>query len=401
MTRVGGALRLWAAAWLLAAGALAQAPPPGAPNATSPAPAGTAPQPPPDPQAFGTCTERVPEGKARPKLTESFPKRGLSGHAQVLKVTVEHGRAETVMPAGVRSELAGDELAGLERRHFFLPSPDGDARPKSSVQEQGERATTTLEIPFVALPPEPGRQQLVLPPLPISLARASGEVITLCTRPHPITIEDPIANEPDPKPKPNPDPRRQLEEWTFAKHAALATLLGLLLAALIAALVRYLRKRPKKAPPPVPARPAWEVALEDLHSLRHAGLVQVGRYAEHFDRASDILRRYLGDRYGFDGLESTTHEIIARLRRLGSNVPDLESIERLLRRADLVKFARLTPSEAECETTLDQSERIVRQTMPGSLAPAASGNAPPADPPGAPPAGAEPAEAAPEAGGRP
>src|SRR5690606_888006 len=83
MTRVGGALRLWAAAWLLAAGALAQAPPPGAPNATSPAPAGTAPQPPPDPQAFGTCTERVPEGKARPKLTESFPKRGLSGHAQV------------------------------------------------------------------------------------------------------------------------------------------------------------------------------------------------------------------------------------------------------------------------------------------------------------------------------
>src|SRR5690606_28846531 len=136
---------------------------------------------------------------------------------------------------------------------------------------------------------------------------------------------------------------------TFAKHAALATLLGLVLAALLAALVYYLRKRPKKVPPPAPARPAWEVALEDLHSLRHAGLVQMERYAEHFDRASDILRRYLGDRYGFDGLESTTHEIIARLRRLGGDLPDLDSVERLLRRADLVKFARLTPSEDECQ----------------------------------------------------
>jgi hypothetical protein len=106
------------------------------------------------------------------------------------------------------------------------------------------------------------------------------------------------------------------------------------------------------------------VALESLYDVRHAGLTREGRYAEHFDRVSDIVRRYLGDRYGFDGLESTTREMLIELRATTPRIPVLSEIERFLRQADLVKFARLTPSEPECSNALSEAELIIERTMP-------------------------------------
>jgi hypothetical protein len=93
-------------------------------------------------------------------------------------------------------------------------------------------------------------------------------------------------------------------------------------------------------------------------------LTREGRFAEHFDRVSDIVRRYLGDRYGFDGLESTTREMLGELRRATPRIVVLDEIERFLRQADLVKFARLTPSEPECATALADAGLIVERTVP-------------------------------------
>jgi hypothetical protein len=101
-----------------------------------------------------------------------------------------------------------------------------------------------------------------------------------------------------------------------------------------------------------------------LHDLRHAGLTREGRFAEHFDRVSDIVRRYLGDRYGFDGLESTTREMLGELRGATPRIVVLDDIERFLRQADLVKFARLTPSEVECATALADADAIIERTVP-------------------------------------
>src|SRR5690606_37750065 len=120
---------------------------------------------------------------------------------------------------------------------------------------------------FVPLPKKPGRNELVLPPLPIAISRASGELMTLCTAPHPVTVEDPIANEPNPKPKQNPDPLRQREEWTAAKNAAIVASVALVLGALLAWLIGRWLKRPRPAPPPPPPRPPWEVAHEALFDL--------------------------------------------------------------------------------------------------------------------------------------
>jgi hypothetical protein len=203
--------------------------------------------------------------------------------------------------------------------------------------------------------------------------------MTLCTAAHTITVEDPIANEPDPKPKPNPPPRRQLEEWTLAKHVTYAALIALVVGALVAFLVGRWLKRPRVVPPPPPPRPPWEVAFEALYDVRHSGLAGEQRFVELYDRTADIVRRYLGDRYGYDGLESTTREALTALRQVGLPMDTWVEIQIFMQDADLVKFARRAPTEAEFTAALERAEKIVARTRPDeshAFPPAAAAPAP-------------------------
>jgi hypothetical protein len=364
---------------LLAETASSAIPSPGAPP---PAPPPSAAATPPE---ASTCKETFPAGSQRPKVTESFPDRGKSGYALVLDLVLEHGRGETVLPSGLGAHTSGDEAQALERAGFFLPNVKGTARPLLETKVEGERARSHLTIPVVALPKKPGRHELELPPLPVAIARASGEVRTLCTAPHKVIVEDPTANAPDAKPKGNPRPLRQLEEWTAAKNAAIGALIALLTGAVLAWLFSLWKKRPKPVVPPPPPRPPWDIALEELFDVRHARLVEQGRFAEHFDRVSDAVRRYLGARYGFDGLETTTREAMSALRRVTPRIGVLTDVEVFLENADLVKFAKLAPAEAECDAALGRAEELVRRTMPGSE-----------EPPRAPPPTPEPPAGVPE-----
>jgi hypothetical protein len=208
----------------------------------------------------------------------------------------------------------------------------------------------------------------------VSIARASGDVVTVCTRPHSILVEDPNASVPDAKPKGNPPPRQQREEWVALERALTWGAVGLVAGALALWLVRRWLRRPKVVPPPPPPRPPWEVALERLDEARHAGLLETARFSEFFDRVNDAIRQYLGARYGFDGLESTTDEILAALRRQPRFQLPIPEVAAFLQHCDLVKFADLTPTLAECERALGDAERVVRATAPApveGVAPAA------------------------------
>ncbi|HVJ21623.1 MAG TPA: hypothetical protein VM686_39735 [Polyangiaceae bacterium] len=343
----------------------------GAPSALAQAPSAPPPAPPAAsavaaPSIGTPCVERVPAGKARPTLKESVPQKGLSGHALTLNFEIVHGKGETVLPSGFQPQSSSKELESMERSGLYLPDPDGGAGPELERSEQGEQATTKVRVSFVPLPDKPGRNELVIPPLPIAIARASGDMIVLCTAPHRVLIEDPIANVPDAKPKENPTARPQLEVWTTAKNAALVALIALVAGALIAWLVGKWLRRPKPVAPPPPPRPPWEVAREELFDLKHAGLLQEQRHAEYFDRVSDTVRKYLGALYGFDGLESTTREALGVLRKVSPRIAILDTIESCLRDADLVKFARVTPSDGDCALAISRAEEIVEATMPAT-----------------------------------
>ncbi len=317
--------------------------------------------------ARAECVETAPSGAERPQMVESFPERGTSGYAAVLHIVVSHGKGEAVLPRGLALQRESDTAKELKAAGFAFPDQGGGSPARLSVLDvdpkTGKRETT-LDLPLVVLPDKPGRHALLLPALPISVSRASGDVVTLCSKPHALLVEDPTASTPDAQPKPNPAARKQREEWTSLKRALEYGSIGVLVGGLIAWLVYRWLKRPRPVPPPPPPRPPWEVALERLDEARHAGLLDTQRFAEFYDRMNDAIRQYLGARFGFDGLESTTDETLLALRRVPHFGLPLPEVAGFLQTCDLVKFAKMTPTLEECERALRQAEHVVRSTMP-------------------------------------
>jgi len=344
-------------------------------------------------QTYG-CVESVPKGAQRPMVFDDFPQRGTSGWAATLSITVRHGKGERVLPSGLDLSSAVEAKKVLKQAGFSVPDQDGGGAARIWTEPEDANkpgATTHLELPLLLLPPNPGRNGMILPPLPVAVARANGEIATVCTHGHGILVEDPIANTPNAMPKLNPPGLVQREEWTALKKALAWGSLGLLIGAVLAILLWKQLTKPKPEPPPPPPRPPWEVALEELDEVRHAGLLEVDRYGEFFDRTSDAIRRYLGARFGFDGLESTTDEILAALKKQAGGfirfdapaaadgrpsmgpmpgVP-FKRVATFLRDCDLVKFANLTPTPEQCATSITTGEAIVRGTMPHSMGAAA------------------------------
>jgi hypothetical protein len=335
-------------------------------------------------ESIGGCVETVPKGAARPIVSEVFPLRGTSGWMAPLQITVKHGKGERVLPSGLDLAAAGEAKKYLHDAGFSIPDQGGTGAAQMWTDPEdktGSSSTTThLVMPLVLLPSQPGRNTMTLPALPVAVARANGEIATVCTHAHVIVVEDPIATTPEAKPKPNPEPRPQREEWTSLKKALEYGALGVVLGAIIAYLAYKYFTKPKPPPPPPPPRPPWEIALEKLDEVRHAGLLDAKRHAEYFDRVSDAVRGYLGARFGFDGLESTTDEILAALKKHAGGFVQLDTgesiggapspgipirdIEAFLFECDLVKFANLTPTPEQCKTSIERGEQIVRTTMP-------------------------------------
>jgi hypothetical protein len=296
------------------------------------------------PKTWTSCTEHLPKGAQRPELHAELPAKGTIGWASTLELSLKHGKGETVLPEGFRLQPSSDAAKALSESGFVLPDPRGGAAPALTRDPSGE--STRVSIPLLTLPKQPGRQLLRLPPLPVVVARANGEQLTLCTGALTITVEDPTASEPDPKVHPNPEGRPQREPWELARRLTWGILLGILLTLLGLWQLRRWRRRPRPEPLVKPKLP-WLAALEELEALRQSSLLAEGQTGLYFDRVSDCLRRYLGARYGFDGLESTSDEIRRLLGRVRPPVTELPAIVAFLGDCDLVKFARLVPGESD------------------------------------------------------
>jgi hypothetical protein len=354
--------------WLAAAPAVAQAPAAGS-AAPGPSSSGLAASASAAPKIEASCVELVPEGAVRPEVQAHVePMQALSGHAVYLVVTVSHGAGETLLPDGFVISGGGDAVSVLRQERWFLPDPKGGvATVVEGASEEARAAGTTVKsvarIPFVPLPKEYGRHAMVLPPIPIAVARANGQVMTLCTRPQQVIVEDPIANEVEPQVRPNPPPLPQLERWEALVTGA--TFLGALVpvVALLTALAVWWLRRPKPAPAK-PQIPPWITAIAALDALRRSPLLAEARFDEYFDRVDHITRSYLGERYGFDGLESTSQEIRRALARVVPSILEPERIHRFLEETDFMKYAEVTPTEGDCLEAIDRAEAIVRATTP-------------------------------------
>jgi hypothetical protein len=137
------------------------------------------------------------------------------------------------------------------------------------------------------------------------------------------------------------------------------------LAALIAlaALVHRLRTRGTRAAPAPPPLPAHVVAMRALESLRARSLVEHGAFKEFYSSLSDIVRRYLEDRFRVRAPEMTTEEFLLVTSRDGRLAPPHRRLlGEFLTESDLVKFARHLPTVADSERAFDAARRFVDDT---------------------------------------
>jgi len=122
------------------------------------------------------------------------------------------------------------------------------------------------------------------------------------------------------------------------------------------------------APPP----PPHLVARAALEALRARGLVEHGAFKEFYSALSDIVRRYLEERFRVRAPEMTTEEFLvgtARDGRLG--VAHRRLLGEFLTESDLVKFARHLPTIADSERAFDAARRFVDDTVAADAAPPA------------------------------
>jgi len=115
-------------------------------------------------------------------------------------------------------------------------------------------------------------------------------------------------------------------------------------------------------PEPVIIPPAHKVAISKLENLRTQQLWQGGKVKEYQSELTYIVREYLENRYDILALESTTDEIVNKFLKGLLDGDDVNSLQRILQVADLVKFAKAKPDEDIHESFMNEAVRFVEKT---------------------------------------
>lgn len=140
------------------------------------------------------------------------------------------------------------------------------------------------------------------------------------------------------------------------------------IAVVIAALGMFLWGRWKTVGESVVQKiPAYEVAIADLEKLIGDDLAEKGKLKEFYQRISDILRRYIENRFGLRAPERTTEEFLIELGA-GEELSAVHKplLRSFLQHCDLVKFAAHEPSRDDIQSTFDACKTFIVETKEGS-----------------------------------
>jgi len=253
---------------------------------------------------------------------------------------------DVIHPKGATLKLAvGDSLEGfsvLDRTPFTL---NGEAASSASLVVAKYDSGTAVLPPLEVLYSLPGDT---------SLRRAATNPLLLTI--HTLAVDTSQAYK---------DVKPLLTIPITLAEIVLYLGIVLLVAALAYFGYRYWKKKQQKitgevyVPPP---RPAHIIALEELAVLKEKRLWQQGFIKHYYSEVSEILRRYIENRFKLMALEQTTDEIMYGVRRLQLKPAVSSKMETLLRLSDLVKFAKYLPGLSEHEESLMMAYDIVETT---------------------------------------
>ncbi len=133
------------------------------------------------------------------------------------------------------------------------------------------------------------------------------------------------------------------------------------------------RKKPLTKEEKIALLPPYDRAKLALQQLDESGYLENAELKDYYSELTFIIRKYLDEKVYDRALESTTDELINRLNLLkdGNQIAiskeDIKNIETILKRADLVKFAKSAPDIELAKldrNTIDLGIDQVKQALP-------------------------------------
>jgi len=125
------------------------------------------------------------------------------------------------------------------------------------------------------------------------------------------------------------------------------------------------KKRQKKKIEEEVYKTPIEKATSLLNSLESKELIQKGEIKEYYSELTDIARNYIEEAIHIPAMESTTSELIAAIKTASTKkkmtlTPEtVEHLERVLRQADLVKFAKSKPLDFEITEDRNKIQKVI------------------------------------------
>lgn len=274
------------------------------------------------------------------------------GEQPTLTLTLDHTeQKDDILFPSVKEQL-GEDIELIEASPVDTLKPDPDQAPK--VQRLVQRfKITSFDTGYHPIPP-----------LAFKLGNDTA-------RTEPLLLEvKSVKLGKDPKPKPIKDVHRFPYSWSawFEDHWHWFAIAGGILALALLFFILYRRwtkKEPKEesAPPP---RPPHEVAMERLEKLEKEKAWQEKDPKDYYTLLSNIIRQFLEDRYGFPALEETTARILHELSFTDIDEEGKGRARKILKRADMVKFAKERPIIPDRENDLSEAKSFVERTAPRS-----------------------------------
>ncbi|MFA9188880.1 hypothetical protein AAGV33_07295 [Flavobacterium sp. FBOR7N2.3] len=127
----------------------------------------------------------------------------------------------------------------------------------------------------------------------------------------------------------------------------------------------FLKNRQKKKIEEEVYKTPIEKATSLLNNLEKKELWQKGAIKEYYSELTDIARNYIEEAIEIPAMESTTSELIlglraASVRKKMTLTPEtIENLERVLKQADLVKFAKSKPLEYEITEDRNKIQKAI------------------------------------------
>lgn len=142
-----------------------------------------------------------------------------------------------------------------------------------------------------------------------------------------------------------------------------------LLIALTLALLGYLVFRQKKKIEQAKQQlPPFEEALVALQTLDTTNFLKENKVKDYYSGLTEIVKRYLDREVDEAALESTTDELIIKLQlhkdagHLDFDKQTIDRLKNILKRADLIKFAKMQMESGQAQLDRAEIEEIIKET---------------------------------------